>query len=201
MKKILFIAAVLIFFAGQIFAQDTIPEEQIIVNKKYDKQGNLIQYDSTYVHQWSFTGDSTIQLAFPDDNFLSGDEFLDMEKFFREFMKGNNIPGGKFTPFDDDFFKHFDSVTPDSTMNGQFFAHRDTSFFCIPGDSLNSMPHGFMPDTDEIMQEIHEHFKNLPHNIAPRFKSEEQQKEWEQLMEKQRQEMEEFREKWEKKGQ
>lgn len=201
MKKILYLVAGLVFFSGQVFAQDTIPNEQVVVNKKYDEQGNLIQYDSTYVHQWSSTSDSMSSFVFPDDDFFTDGGFPDMEKFFQEFSDEHNMPDDGSSPFDDEFFKHFRGMMPDSMMNRQFFAHRDTSYFSIPVDSLNRMQQGGIPDFDELMQEIHEHFKNFPENldIAPQFKSQEQQTEWEQLMKKQRQEMEEFREKWENK--
>ncbi|MCB0540954.1 MAG: hypothetical protein KDE33_25815, partial [Bacteroidetes bacterium] len=71
MKKLGLITIGFVVFSWQLFAQDNKiekdPDEQIIVNKKYDENGNLIQFDSTYVHQWS--SDSTFQ--FPDSEFLS----------------------------------------------------------------------------------------------------------------------------------
>lgn len=198
MKKIVFIVTGLVFFAGFVFAQDTTkmnnPDEQIIVNKKYDEQGNLIQFDSTYVHQWSYSSsDSTGQFVFPDDEFFGG--FPDMEKILQEFMGGHNMPHGS-SPFDDEFFEHFKHNSPDSAMNRQFFSHRDTSFFNFPNDSLNNFPKGF-PDMEELMQGIQKQFNNLPDNFGmPQFQSEEQQKEWEELMKKHQQEMEEFQKKW-----
>lgn len=48
-----------------IYSQNQQPDdtdEKIIVNKEYDENGNLIKYDSTYIHQWS--SDSTINLSF-----------------------------------------------------------------------------------------------------------------------------------------
>ncbi|MCY1721912.1 hypothetical protein OU798_16275 [Prolixibacteraceae bacterium Z1-6] len=159
MKKIILMITGLVFFTIQVFAQDTNkdnnPDEQIIVNKQYDENGNLIQYDSTYVHQWS-SSDSTFQFLFPDDPFFSKQGFPDIEQFFEDFQ----------------------------------------------GDSV----WGFMPDIPDI-NEMLQRFQNQlqvdPDSIFNRrslkFHSFEQQKEWQQLMEKHRKEMEDFKKKWDHK--
>uniref|UniRef100_UPI00321687F2 hypothetical protein n=1 Tax=uncultured Draconibacterium sp. TaxID=1573823 RepID=UPI00321687F2 len=157
MKKIVFVITGLVFFASQIFAQDTNkennPDEQIIVNKEYDENGNLIQYDSTYIHQWS-SADSTLRYFFPDDPFSSGKECPDMEQFFKEFHGKSNW--------------------------------------------------AIISDIDELLQDFQNQFQSFPDSVfnrrSPQFQSLEQQKEWQQLMEKHSQEIEEFRKKWENKG-
>jgi hypothetical protein len=205
MKKFLFFVAGLVFFTGQVFAQDSDstnvkdPNEQIIVNKKYDDQGNLIQFDSTYVHQWSYSSSDSSGQFTPPDDFMAGGDLQDMERFFQEFMEGHHMPHPGSSPFDDEFFNHFKDGMPDSAMQQQFLAHRDSSFFNFPGDSLNHFPQGLMPDMEDLMQEIQEHFNSFPDNFGsmqPRFKSKEQENEWKKLMEKQQKEIEEFQKKW-----
>ncbi len=78
MKKFMILAmlciSVVLQSNGQEQKQKNKPDEQITVNKKYDENGNLVQYDSTYVHQWS--SDSTLNLPF-DQHFNIGDDFPD----------------------------------------------------------------------------------------------------------------------------
>jgi len=66
MKKITTLLAILLWASAQIWAQKNTPQEKSIVNKEYDENGNLIQYDSTYVWQWN--SDSTMNFSF-DENF------------------------------------------------------------------------------------------------------------------------------------
>lgn len=121
MKKIIFIVTGLVFFTIQVFAQDTNKQtdtdEQIIVNKQYDDDGNLIQYDSTYVHQWS-SADSTFEFLFPGDPFFAGKGFPDMEQFFPDFQ-GDSVWGFMsdfpdvnelMRQFQDQFSMHPDSI-------------------------------------------------------------------------------------------
>lgn len=206
MKKIVFIVTGLLFLTGQMFAQEKKkekePDEQITVNKKYDENGNLIQFDSTYVHTWS--SDSTMHFEFPDDHFFSGKDFPDIDQFFQEFM--NDSTSGfhhGFSPFDhDEFFSQFGEVFPDSLMQN-FSFHQDSLYFDFPMDSLKNLPPEFMPDMDELMQGLHEHLGNIDDSffdMPPKLQSPKQQKEWNQLMEKHQKEMEEFRKKWEQKN-
>ncbi len=209
MKRILIVFG-FVFLAIPIFAQDTTsvntPDEQIIVNKKYDEQGNLIQFDSMYVHQWSST-DSTLQFSFPDNGSISGQGFPDVGNFFREFMGDSTMRGQHgFDPFDDDFLKHFQQGAPDSAMMKRFYSYRDSSFFNAPGgDKLNHFPPGFMPDMDELMQKFQQHFRDLQGEKDKMkhhgFQSKEQQDEWQQLMEKHRKEIDAFQKKWNEKFQ
>ena len=57
MKKLIFLGAIVFVTVHSVFAQQQkeqkSPDEQIIVNKNYDEQGNLIEYDSTYFHKWT----------------------------------------------------------------------------------------------------------------------------------------------------
>ena len=206
MKKILFAITGLIFLTVNVFAQEKKkekePEEQITVNKKYDENGNLIQFDSTYVHTWS--SDSTMHFAFPDDQFFSGKDFPDINEFLQEFINDSTSEfHHEFSPFDhDEFFNQFGEAFPDSLMQN-FSFHQDSLYFDFPMDSLKNLPPGFMPDMDELMQGLHEHLGNIHDpffDMPPKFQSPEQQEEWQQLMEKHRKEMEEFRKKWEQKN-
>jgi hypothetical protein len=81
-----------------------IPEEKVVVNRKYDKKGNLIEFDSTYTSYYSnFNGD-TIGLDSTMQNFglffshhfpsISSHAFMDMDSSI--------TPGF----FHDDFFEH-----------------------------------------------------------------------------------------------
>ncbi len=204
MKKIVFIISGFLILTGQAFAQENkkekAPDEQITVNKKYDENGNLIQFDSTYVHSWS--SDSTMNFAFPDDQFFSGKDFPDIHQFLHEFMNDSILRSHRgFSHFDnDEFFKQFGESFPDSLMQNFSLKH-DSVYFDFPMDSLKNLPPGFMPDFDELMQGLKDHLGGtIPEpyfNVPRRFQSPEQQKEWEKLMEKQRKEMEEFRKKWE----
>ncbi len=204
MKKIVFVFTGLLFAAGPVLAQKNkkanTPDEQITVNKKYDDQGNLIQFDSTYVHTWS--SDSTMQFSFPDNDFFSGNGFPDMGKFLQNFMNDStaHFQHG-FNPFgDDDFFNHFNGSFPDSMMQN-FSFHRDSMFFDFPIDSLrNHMPPDFRPNFDELMQGLGTRPGTAPNpffDMPSGTQTPEQQKEWQQLMEKHRQEIENIKKKWE----
>jgi len=77
MKRIIFLSIILILISGLVFSftflenenrnnnlsnvesiKDTIqPKEDIKVNKKFDENGNLIQYDSTYTYSYSSNGE------------------------------------------------------------------------------------------------------------------------------------------------
>src|SRR5690606_3566963 len=98
------------------------PDEKSIVNKEYDENGNLIQYDSTSVRSWS--SDSTF--TFPLDGtspFSNG--FPGMDEIFRDFFSDStqfryNFPENFLhSPFhDDEFFKQFGQAFPDSLFRG-----------------------------------------------------------------------------------
>jgi len=77
--KIATLLVILFCVSAPIWAQKNQPEEKSIVNKQFDENGNLIQYDSTLVWQWN--SDSTMNFSF-DDNFAFGKAF---PGFFGEF--------------------------------------------------------------------------------------------------------------------
>ncbi len=179
MKKIGVITMVIVLCSWQMYAQDIKnegnPDEQIIVNKKYDENGNLIQFDSTYVHTWS--SDSTFRFSLPDDGFFARNGFPDIDGFFRQFQ----------------------GLSPDSIMMGIPF-DRDSMMRHFNFNGPGNVPPGFdFPDIDELGRQLEEQLKRYPlhGDEIPQFKNKEQQKEWEGLMEKHRKEMDELRKKWE----
>ncbi len=206
MKKLVIGLTGLLLFSGHLFAQENKtqkdPDERIIVNKKYDDNGNLIQYDSTYVHQWS--SDSTFQFSFPDDNFFAGKGFPDLNDFFENFMNdsafgGFRFPGNlQFNPFgDEDFFGDFQF--PDSMMNRMPFDN-DSSMYFYFSDSTGNFPPGFeFPNLKDFQKQFNDQFGNSPFKEfeKPQFNNEKQREEWEKMMEKHRKEMEELKKKWE----
>src|SRR5665647_1513463 len=84
MRHLIFILIFAAFISLQGWAQKNTPEEKSIVNKEYDENGNLIQYDSTYTWQWN--SDSTFNFSF-DDNFAFGKEFPEIfaDSIFQHF--------------------------------------------------------------------------------------------------------------------
>ncbi len=165
------------------------PDEEISVKREFDEQGNLIRFDSLRVFRWS----TDSLFTFPGNK---GWESLFGEDLFEDLFPGlRNLPS-------------------DSSRFGDFFFHNDTSFFMGPNSSFMLPPGFFIPEMEDLeeMEELLErHFKSLPPGQFPdfgnhalpfqRYADPDQQKEWQQLMEKQHKEMEEFREKWEKKKQ
>ena len=117
MKKISTIIILIFCVAIQLSAQKNTPQEKSIVNKEFDKNGNLIQYDSTYVWQWN--SDSTMNFSF-DDHFDFGNGFPRMsEEFFGDSAIGNFgfFNDQNFPLFNnDEFFKHFQHSFPESAF-------------------------------------------------------------------------------------
>lgn len=83
------------------------PHEKVIVNRKYDENGNLIEFDSTYTSYYSnFKGD-TIRM----DSLMNGfPEFFNQELFnmnsgnmFNPFFSEDSVSDSHF--FHDDFFE------------------------------------------------------------------------------------------------
>jgi hypothetical protein len=104
--------------------EKNLPGTNITVNKEYDEDGNLIQYDSTC--SWHFSGSERDSL-FNDSTFFN---------FKRYFDRKHHLPGDSF--FSDDFFKDriFDDKYFDKKFfNDEFFSDKFFSdrFF---GDSL-----------------------------------------------------------------
>jgi len=167
-------------------SQKTNPEEKSIVNKQFDENGNLIQYDSTFV--WSWNSDSTFNFEFPENSFFGGNfpgfdgmsiDSIMSSHFNKQFFH--------FNPFESDaFFKQFGEQFPDSLNEFPF--------------GINGQTHGqFMQrDLEEMQKEFQRQYGDIQQN-RPQFETEAQQKEWEALMKKQQKEQEEFMEKWNKK--
>jgi len=218
-KTILFIAAVIAMYnaadAQKRAERNRQPDEQIIVNKEYDEHGNLLRYDSTYSFQWY--SDTTFK--FPDfggwEDFFSrrspfpdifNDSLLRRLPFFRDFPNRFFSDEWQPSPFRFGF--------PDSSFFRNFSFQRDTSFFMGP-DSSFMLPPGFiMPnikslrdffrefeDLDEFGDPSSRFFFNQPPPRFDRFLDRDMQEEWDNLMERHRQEMEELYRKWERKEQ
>lgn len=202
MKRKMIFALLCIFGMVHLSAQELNknenPDEQIIVKKEYDENGNLIKYDSTYVHQWS--PDSTFTFPFEEDFAFDGSIRDFMNNFMNDsLMTGFGFPHHFSLPlFDEDFFMNpLDFSFPDSLLLKQFRVDHD-SLFNRNFSFHHSFPHDFgFPDMDEIHKKMEEHLNQFGFE-NPDFKSKQQQDEWEKLMEKQQKEKEEFLKKWEK---
>jgi len=191
MNKLGIIFIVLVYvhpFVGAQVTPDTIPEEQIIVNKEYDENGNLTGYDSTYIHSWS--GDTTLSFDF-DDRMFFGEGIPDMDNIMKEFFNDSTRKNFTFphqlhsSPFNDQIFNDFEFSTQDSLFMRKFNFN---------SDSIYPFDQNFVfPDLNLLEKELKEHFNAHP---LEEFQSPQQKKEWEELMKKHRKEMEEFREKW-----
>ena len=130
MKKITVLVLVFFLISNFSFSQlevyiDTIknnsPNESWNVNKKYDKDGNIIQYDSSYSYSYSSTGEylniDSLITNFGINNFFSNPFDLDssfnfhnqksrmMENFFNEFMEIDSF-------FNDFFYNNFSQPVP-----------------------------------------------------------------------------------------
>ena len=118
MKKLIFFVLFFIIITNSFFSQievyiDTTkidsPNETWNVNKSYDKDGNIIQYDSSYSYSYSSSGeylniDSLIS-TFGMNNFFSSPfnffnqrnqmiedvfkEFIQIDSFFNDFFDDN----------------------------------------------------------------------------------------------------------------
>lgn len=192
MKKLALITLILCVGLSMSQAQkkQPAPEEKSIVNKEYDENGNLIQYDSTYVWQWN--SDSTMNFSF-GDSFNFGKDFPDMfgEFFSDSIFEQFGLRGEPFSrPFgDDDFFGRFEHSFPG------FPFERDSAFNFGFG---NTEPFNFdFKELEDLHKRLQEQFSQ--HNLmVPEFQSPEQQEEWEKLIKKQQKEKEELIKKFEK---
>lgn len=179
------------------------PDEQITVNKKYDENGNLIQFDSTYVHKWS--SDSTLQFSFPDNDFFAGKRMPDMEEFFNEFFNDSVVNGlqGQYHfhyPFfdDEEFMNRLKPFFDDSLFSKHFSG--DNSFLDNFGhDSLYHYPQGFgFANPDDLRKHFDEQLNRWygQNNNFHEFKNPQEKEEWDKLMEKHQKEIDAFRKKW-----
>ena len=196
MRSLATFSMILLFASANVCAQKNMPNEKSTVKKEFDENGNLIQYDSTYV--WNWNSDSTINFSF-DDHFGFVKDFPDMfGKFFNDSVFENfgllNDP--HFSPFNnDDFFRHFQHSVPDSMIIREFPFENDSVFNFQFGQQF---PGNFnFREFDDLQRELEQQFNQ--HSFkGPEFQSPEQQKEWEELMKKQQKEKEELMKKWKK---
>jgi hypothetical protein len=199
MKKLVFTILLLSVCAFVLKAQkqedQKAPDEQIITNKKFDEKGNLLQYDSTYIHKWS--SDTTFRFGFPDDGMSYDLNFPGIKRFMNEFWNDTvfGTPsfsqqpfsfGFQFSPFDDDEFR-----------KGRRSLFPDSLFINFPSPKNHpGFDQKFMEDFEK---RLNEHFFQFrADNFSfPHFKNEEHHEEWKQLMEKHQKELENLRKKWE----
>lgn len=170
------------------------PDEQTIVNKEYDEDGNLISFDSTYIHKWS--SDTTLNFNFPEDEFFAGGNFPDIERLLdgilgdSAFQHFNSPDPSFFPPFDgEEFMRQFEHSFPDSA----FFKN-----FEFRTDSMDLHHKYILPDMKEFQKQMEEQFKHydFPEPYIDRDLTDQQKKELEELVKKHRKEMEELRKKW-----
>ncbi|MGE0020528.1 MAG: hypothetical protein AB7S72_12730 [Draconibacterium sp.] len=197
MKRLLLIALILTTGFTFALAQEkaTKPEEKSIVNKEFDEDGNLIKYDSTFV--WSWSGDSAFQFNFPMNGFFAGKDFPGFDESMMDSVFSNHFNNQffNFEPFEnDEFFGQFENQFSDSAFS-QHFEFFGDSAFVFPFGSDNSFENFFQGDFEAMHKEMMRHFGNMPMG-SPRFESEEQEKAWQELMQKQQKEKEELLKKW-----
>ena len=194
MKKFLILTILLIAVVLQSRAQEQKkdPDEQITVNKKYDKNGNLLQYDSTYVHQWS--SDSTMNFSF-GNGFPNMMDYSAIDSMLQQFGIYHNFA---FSPFDDeDFFDQFNEMFPDSFLTDHFAFRNDSSLQYSLNPHSKRQDFFNTPGFDQWQKQMQQQLKQF-NEFMPQFQNEEQRKEWEELMRKQQKEQEEFIQKLEK---
>ena len=189
------------------------PDERISVKKEFDKDGNLIRFDSLRVYNWS----SDSSFRFPMDegwaDFFGKDFFDDHfdKRFFSDSAFSFGFPKdfGSFRFFDDDdFFKGFGFDT-DSSLLRNFMFRNDTSFFKGPHSSMMLPPGFFTPDQDGL-EELERYFEKNFRSFSPKgffgfpeendstgiFRHPRQKEEWEKMIQRQQKEQEEFMKKW-----
>ncbi len=214
MKKIavvIFVSLSAVISAYPQEQKEKSPDEQIIVNKKYDESGNLIEFDSTYVKQWS--SDSAFHFGFKSDSILQQWNFRGIEHFFNDFLNdsafGHRLDpkhplsfGFSFSPFDDDEFRnrhrHFFN---DSLFQFNFPYQLDSLFFNFglkqDEKSLRKNEKKYFKDFEDYLNQYFSRFKEKDYGF-PEFRNDEHQKEWEELMQKHEKELEELQKKWQK---
>jgi len=164
-SKILLSLCVLLI-STSVFSQDTIqknlPKKNIDVNREYDKDGNLIRYDSTYVYSWS--SDSTYHFM-PDSVFLKFSDIHEMRKEMQErmrhfFKRDTSVNKSFHHPFFSDDF--FDKDFFDPQFNRRNFFNQDSSrreFF----KNLEEIMEGHHFFRQEQNKEMHKNLDSL-HN-------------------------------------
>lgn len=195
MKRLLLTALVLITVITIAQAQEkkVIPEEKTIVNKEFDEDGNLIKYDSTFV--WSWSGDSAFRFEFPMNGFFSGKDIPGFDESMMDSVFSGQLNHNLFSfkPFESDqFFKQFQQQFPDSALSQRFEFFSDSAYV-FPFDFGNSFRDEFFSkDFDAMHEKLLQQLDHLNFD-KPIFKFEEQEKAWQELMEKQKIEREEMK--------
>jgi hypothetical protein len=198
MKNLILVLLILStgFSVANAQQKQTKPEEKTIVNKEFDEDGNLIKYDSTFV--WSWSGDSAFQFEFPMNDFFSGNNFPDFNEMYTDSAFANhfNNPFGTADLFNHkEFFEQFGKQFPDSAFSQQFEFFGDSAF-AFPFDFGAGFDNDFFSkDFEQLHNELQQRFGDMNFGV-PNFESEEQQKDWEELMQKQQKEKEELLKKW-----
>ena len=84
--------------------KQTKPKTEIKVNKKYDENGNLVSYDSTYYYYSNSGNDSLLRDSVIKNfkSFFNQEYHFSNDKFFRDFFFQDSILEQAF--FSDDFF-------------------------------------------------------------------------------------------------
>lgn len=186
------------------------PDKQIFVNKKYDENGNLIQFDSTYVHKWSV--DTTLNFGFPTDSVFPYYSFPDIERFMNKFWNDSTLGhpvfphqpfsfGFRFSPFEDDEdFQNKNPQFPDSLFQPNFPYHFDSLFFNFGKSPFGEMHPWYNPEYFENLENhLEKQFKDFHHHRSfPDFNNKQQLEEWKKLKKKHQKEIEELRKKWKK---
>lgn len=118
---------------AQIISDDhSGPQSQYNVHREYDEHGNLIEYDSTSVTTWNYSGEDDIDTL--SDIWSYTPDPRDSEDHSDEYSKhhGFSFPGDGFYQFPQ-FDFDFSFNNPDSIIKGF-----DFYFSLSPGDSINS---------------------------------------------------------------
>ena len=136
MRRLAFLVLLIFIITNSSFSQlevyvDTTknesPNESWNVIKRYDKDGNITQYDSSYSYSYSSTGEylniDSLITNFGINNFFSNPFDLDssfnfhnqksriMENFFNEFMEIDSF-------FNDFFYNNFSQPVPRKKNKG-----------------------------------------------------------------------------------
>lgn len=147
---------ILCFYAnGQIEKEFKKPDEQIIVNKEYDEDGNQITFDSSYMHQCS--SDTTLDLSGKD--FFAGNMFPDLEKLTENFMSDS---ASHYFDFPDPFLgSPFGGKDPQERFKQSF---PDSLFMKDFNFEMNSpeISHGFvLLNIKELKKQMKKQFKGF----------------------------------------
>ena len=185
------------------------PEEEIIINKEYDEDGNLVRYDSTRTYR--FYSDPSIEsLNLGELEELFGESSPLMQLFQGMFANDSlfaGMPGFEGFP-DTAMVKNF-SFKLDSTFTRNFPFRMDSAMFIGP-DSSFMLPPGFimpnMQGLEELMKQFGDEFgsddpfsdflKRRDPADYERFFDPEHRQEWEELIERHQREMEEMYRQW-----